>query len=290
MKVFEFHFNPRKKDKILDSFCFEPEKVGEQKLGGLYMVGELKNLLPQNLKFLENLAQFIKKEYFGESQISPEDSFSMTLKKANEFLEKITKSENVSWLGNLNFAVLNIIWQRENYWQVNLAKVGSLKVFLLRKGEIIDVEQFLIGQKENLASYPLKIFDKVMSGKLIKDDRILILTKEALACFLEKDLLKKLAWAEAKEIKKFFKKNKKDFLEISGICFLIILKEKRRIKTLFRQKSDFMKSEIGTLSPLLRENLKTISLQIKKFALNKITILVLWLLLVLLLGFLIFRR
>jgi len=61
MQVFELHFNPRgKEDLIFDSFCYEPENIFERRMGGLYMAGLLKNALPQNARFLDNLARTIK--------------------------------------------------------------------------------------------------------------------------------------------------------------------------------------------------------------------------------------
>ena len=62
MQIFELHFNPKlKEEQIFDSFVYEPENVYEKRLGSIYMVAELQNALPQNLKFLDELAKVIKK-------------------------------------------------------------------------------------------------------------------------------------------------------------------------------------------------------------------------------------
>jgi hypothetical protein len=64
MQIFELHFNPKlKEDSIFDSFCFEPENLYERKFGSLIVVGELKNVLPQNIKLLDNFTNYLKKQY-----------------------------------------------------------------------------------------------------------------------------------------------------------------------------------------------------------------------------------
>ena len=93
MQIFEFHFNPKAKEEvILDSFIYEPENVYEKKLGTLYVAGELTNALPQNHRFLNNLAPAIKEGYYQLSaQASPEAALKNSLKKANNFLENQEK-------------------------------------------------------------------------------------------------------------------------------------------------------------------------------------------------------
>jgi len=64
-QILEFHFNPKPKDDLIfDSFCFEPSNVYEKRMGSLYMVGMLKNALPQNVRFLDNISQTIKGKYY----------------------------------------------------------------------------------------------------------------------------------------------------------------------------------------------------------------------------------
>ena len=172
MRIFELHFNPEaKEDLIFDSFCYEPENVYEKRLGSLYMVGELRNTLPQNSRLLDNIAQVIKGKYYAFPLQTPEQSFKESLKKINEFLAGEVSKENVSWLGNLNFAVLSL----KNF-DLNFTKVGGLKILLLRAGQIIDIGRNL--ELQDIEPYPLKIFVNIVSGKLDVNDKILVLTKE----------------------------------------------------------------------------------------------------------------
>ena len=118
MRVFEFHFNPRLRqgfggqaklpDLIFDSFCYEPENIYERRVGSLYLVGLLKNVLPQNLHFLDRLAKLIKDQYYRSTLSTPEKALKESLRQGNEFLEGIAKKGDVSWLGNLSFAALSL--------------------------------------------------------------------------------------------------------------------------------------------------------------------------------------
>ena len=198
MQVFEFHFNPRLRppfakasagkqgfggqakepDLIFDSFCYEPENIYERRMGSLYLVGLLKNALPKNLRFLEKLQKVIKEKYYKSTILTPEKSLRESLKEANEFLEEIAKRGDVSWLGNLSFAVLAL----KNF-KLNFTKVGEIKIFLLRAGKIIDIDKKL--KFQDIEPYPLKIFGNIVSGKLAEGDLILVLTQEIFSAFAE---------------------------------------------------------------------------------------------------------
>ncbi len=243
MQIFELHFNPKLKEgQVFDSFVYEPENVYEKKLGSLYMIGELHNTLPQNLKFLNNLAKVIKKNYYTLSFKSTEKALSQSSKKANEFLEKEVKNENVNWLGNLNFAVLSL-----NGFNLTFTKTGELKILLLRGGQIIDIGKNL--DLREIEPYPLKIFLSTASGKLSPNDLILVLTKDIFEFFHQQNLLVKIAQTssqngiDSKKLKDIFPSSlftKGEGSKISGICFLSVVKTEsepaRQFKPILFQK------------------------------------------------------
>ena len=190
-------------------------------MGSLYLVGELKNALPQNLRLLNQIASIIKKEYYSSFQKSSEESLKESLKRVNEFLAEELKKENVSWLGNLSLAIASL-----KGLDLNFTKVGNLKVFLSRGSQITDISKNL--EFQEIEPYPLKVFSNIVSGKLAKDDKILILTKEAFEFFSLENLLTKIAktdFLDEKKLKEILKPEERDFLKISGICLLIILTE-----------------------------------------------------------------
>jgi len=237
MQVFEFHFNPKgSPDRIFDSFCYEPENIYEKRLGSFFIVGGLKNILPQNLKLLQNLATLLKRKYYSAPiKFSPESSLKESLKKLNEFLEGILKGGDVSWLGNLNLAVLSLknscpVGNRRFSSGVDLVftKVGTQKILLLKASQIIDIGKNL--EFSEIEPYPLKIFSNIVSGRLKENDIILVLTEEVFELFKNQGLLIEIAKLTPKQnlgagLKEIFNNKKEELLKISGICLLISLSE-----------------------------------------------------------------
>jgi len=221
MQSFEFLFNPDSPYAVYDTFCFEPEDKKEKKLGNLYMAGELENSLPQKRHLLSSLADIIRKEYYKNFDNSPEESLKKSLEKANEFLSFQVKNNNVDWLGNLDFVVLTI----DSSCSLNLAKVGNLRIFILRSDEILDMGQ-AAGLQEMVS--PSKIFQNIITGNLDQGNKILITIKE-IADLLEKEkVLEDLTKVEEKGIKRIFKINRKLFENLFGFCLIISLTSKKR--------------------------------------------------------------
>ncbi len=232
MQIFELHFNPKlKKERVFDSFVYEPQNIYERKLGSLYIVGELQNTLPQSSNLLNDLAKIIKGKYYTLPLKTPKGALSEALKRANEFLSEEVKKDNVSWLGNLNFSVLSLEKQSPQTGIVPLTftKTGSLKILLLRDGQIIDIAKNLDFQEIN--PYPLKVFFNTVSGKLAQNDILLVLTKEIFEFFHQQNILSKIAQTEIldekklKEILPFSLFTKGEGAKISGICFLTLIKK-----------------------------------------------------------------
>jgi len=297
MKVFEFHFNPKlKPDLIFDSFCFEPENIYERRIGGLYLIGLLKNTLPKNKNLLENLAQIIKREYYRPKALSPERALKEALKQVNDFLEDLAKRGDVSWLGNLSFLAMGL----KNFkW--NFSKVGEIKIFLIRGKKLVDVEKR--ARLSEIEPYPLRVFGSLVSGKMAEGDAILILTKEVFDFFEKEKLfqeIEKIGFVNEKILKEIFEKRKEEVLKIFGICLLLlftkeILPKKREM---FLKKVSPMELKFKEIfSPILNfykrfkpPKLKPKKIEFPKFKLpaikfsKKIVLILVWIL-VLFLGY-----
>jgi len=275
MKIFEFHFNPPNEQDILagkaklifDTFCFEPSNIYEKRLGNLYIAGELKNVLPQNLKFLDKLAEIIKKEYYSQFRQSPEDALRESLKKANEHLEKIVKSGDVSWLGNLNFVILAVSFQK-TFWQLNLAKTGNIKILLVRGNKITDISKNI--KIQDLEPYPLKIFVNLVSGKLSPIDKILVFSSEIYEFFKSRGLIKELGKIDSfdeKTLKEVLKFGEKEVSQLSGLCLFSDLslpqKEEKGKKPIILKKEKEKFSWREVFSPVFKF-FKTIVVFLKK--------------------------
>lgn len=283
MKVFEFHFNPKSKkaDTIFDSFCFVPETKVERNLGYLYLVGELKNVLPKTKGILAELAEIIKREYYRLPEREASESFKESLVKANEFLASELKKENTVWLGNLNFAAVSLV----PGFLINFSKVGNLKILLLRDAEVFD-----IGERVNFAASPTQPFPNIVEGELTEKDKILVVTPEVFEVFGRERIFQDLLEVKKpRQIKKIFKEKKKILREVFGVCLLIIPDKKGRVAKRIQMVSDW-RPKISLPTPSFKF-LQKISPQsfILKEKLKKSLIAILILGLLLLLGYLIFK-
>ncbi len=222
MKVFEFHFNPRGTEtKVFETFVYEPETAAEEKQGYLYMAGALNNVLPQNDKLLDSLAGIIKREYYSKPA-----SLKENLEKANEFLAAEVKKENVSWLGNLNFAIFSLSAEIPNQdsQELNFTKTGDTKMMLIRGREIVDIGSSL----DTESSHSSKIFQNVSNGKLLSGDKIMILSYDIFNFFVSKNLIRKTALAATeKELKQILNPYRKELVQVSGFCLFILLQRSR---------------------------------------------------------------
>jgi len=245
MLVYEFHFNPKPKGKlwlrrekekevIYDSFCYEPENEQEKKLGSLYIVAEIRDNAVNNTQLLNNLASLIKQEYYTGVLELPEKKLKKALEKANKFLiNEAGEKEDIDFLKKLNLIIFSLSssqFENGQEWQINLAKKGNLKVLFSREKEIVDIGQNLEIKKGS----PQPMFEKITSGRLLKDDKIMVFTEQVFDFFENNNLIEKIsALSKKREIKKIFKERKKALSEISGIFLLIILKTNLKKKSKF---------------------------------------------------------
>lgn len=187
------------------------------------MAGLLKNILPQNARFLEILAEKIKDKYYKTASSTPEKSLRESLRVANEHLERIAKEGDVSWLGNLSFSVISLKNQ-----ELNFTKVGDFKTLLIRNGQIIDIEQRL--EFDGIEPYPLKVFGNIVSGKLAENDIILVLSRDVYQAFIKENLLNDIARRPTSEFNNVLNGKKEQLLKVSGICLLIVLSKETAAK------------------------------------------------------------
>jgi hypothetical protein len=268
MQIFEFHFNPKNEDGVIfDSFCFEPQNVYEKRMGGLYMIGLLKNILPQNIRFLDKLVRVIREKYYKTISSTPEKSLKESLKKANDYLEQIAKEGDVSWLGNLDFGVVAAKNQ-----EFHFTKTGDLKIVLMRKGHVVDIDEKL--KFEGIEPFPLKVFGNIVSGKLAENDIILISTKGMYDLLFQEKVLADIARisisydlpGDIKQIKESVELKKEKLLKGYGVCLIIVLSKEKSSKqreTLIQKKPLKIFSIKKTFAPLI-ERLSLVHLSIKK--------------------------
>jgi len=246
MQIFEFYFNPQKKERLINSFSYEPEKPSDKE-GYLYMAGELLNVLSRSEQFLDNLAKTVKEEYYSDLYFSIDESIKKGLMRANDFLSSQISRNNVGWLGNLNFAIISLHDKKT----INIAKIGSIKILLIRNGKITDVSRE-IDAKDNEAQrgfYSPKAFGRLTSGKLNKGSKIVILTKELFDTFEKNLILEKISafsFFDKKSLENILDDQKKALLQASGVFFLLETEEEKEAKEEIseEQRPEFSMREI----------------------------------------------
>jgi len=245
MKVFEFLFNPQgREDLIFESFSFQPKEVFEKKLGHLFVVGMLKNALPQDLNFLKEVSQEIKNNFYKINFSKTKIALKESLKKTNKFLEEKVKSGKVNWLGNFSCAVLAI-----KDFSIYFTKTGQIKIILLRGKRILDITKKL--KLEETEPYPLKFFGTILTSNLSPGDFILILTKEVFEFFQSENIfeeLKKCPLLEEKKLIEILEKKQKEMTGLYGIALGILLAktEKEYLAKTFslNEKKEFSFKEV----------------------------------------------
>jgi hypothetical protein len=227
MQTFDFHINPGKnRNDVVKTFFFPPESPEQEALGTLYIIGELVDAVSRDKNILKKLSEIIRNEYFFSPERSPEIALKESLKKGNSYLQKLSDQGNVRWLGKLNIAVLSV----DNF-TINFSKAGRIKMILLRGGEYLDVSENLEFQG-SLNSSSIKVFSNAASGRLSREDKIVVLT-QGIDGFFEGFLAEKIITLfpfNQKTLNKLIKSRKKYMKRFSGALFLIYadIKRKRR--------------------------------------------------------------
>src|SRR4030042_6802490 len=187
------------------------------------MAGLLKNSLPQNGTFLERISKTNKDNFYKSLQGNPEKSLREALRMTNDFLEKSARGGDVSWLGNLNFGVISI-----KNLDLNIAKVGEIKIFLIRKEQLIDTDEKV--KLDDIEPYPLKIFGNIVSGKLAENDAVLMLTGDVYKLFKTNAIFEEIAKASSfsqKSLKRILDEKNVDLSGTFGLCLFIALTEEQ---------------------------------------------------------------
>ncbi len=169
IEVREIVFSNSEEEKsFCDVFVYEPENIGEQLLGNLYIIGEITNV-SENSSYLVNLlASIIKKEFYSNVKRTAIESLEAGLHKANSTLSDIAEQGNIDWVGNLN--MICAVYSED---ELHLSQAGNCKTLLIRNGQITDVGKN-ITKKEK--THPFRTFANIASGELEIGDIALFAT------------------------------------------------------------------------------------------------------------------
>jgi len=137
------------------------EELGK-KLGGLFIVGQVKPETEETSYMVSLVASLAKREYYSKPELGPREAFAATLKKINEVLEDFFKNKNAT----INIGLFVIAGEN-----MLISKLGKFKIILARNNENIDVlNNINLFSKEHIQE---KEFSNIISGKILPRDKIL---------------------------------------------------------------------------------------------------------------------
>ena len=232
MQIFELHFNPKNKEgRLIDTFCYQPEDVYEKRLGALAIAGELTKG-SSNKTLLNNLANKVKGTYHSLPTRTQEGALREGLKEGNKFLD------NETWDGALNLAILSIKSD-----QLQFSKMGDLKILLSRNGEITNIGRSAEDDSDS--------FGSIVTGKIKKKDKLIILTDDIYLNFANEGLLIDLAENQPlneEKLEKISKVQKNKFPKTPGVCLLVdfSIETKEQEKIVNKDEFSFQKLMIKT--------------------------------------------
>lgn len=239
MKILEFYFNPKTKgDRFFDTLIEEPK---QSSLGNLYVIGELTNALPQQAKFLTRTSTAIKEAFY---EVKGKSALESAVKAVNASLKKELADGNVSWLGNLNLAALNIKVDRSGKQSLTFAKTGNIKVFVIRNSKVTDMDKDI--KKSGVETTGAKIFGNIVAGQVSPGDKIIVITKDLYDTFLKEKIFGDFTFIEKeKQFQQLFKSKEKELSKTSGVLFSI------QIEEITLKKIAGKKKERGSLFPAI---------------------------------------
>ena len=169
IEVREIVFSNSKEGRsFCDVFVYEPENIGEQLLGNLYIIGEIANV-SENSSYLVNLlASIIKKEFYSNVKRTAIESLEAGLHKANSTLSDIAEQGNIDWVGNLN-----MVCAVYSGSELHLSQAGNCKTLLIRNGQITDIGKSITKEEK---THPFRTFANIASGELEIEDVALFAT------------------------------------------------------------------------------------------------------------------
>lgn len=235
----------------LEIFVKKPENVQEQNMGILAGILEIEDESEDSSYIVNYLVSVIKKEYYSQTKRGVIESFEAALKKANLALSKLAEHENISWLGKINALILAI--EKNN---IHLAQTGRSQAFLLRKNAFSQISATTSNQLPN----PLKTFTDVLSGRIEKDDKLIITTESMFDIFSFEEIKRSVLKFSTPELFRFLKTALTNELKKAAVLLIDVkekIKESPRASAKKEMVNAFSQTAFSKLSP--EEKIKTVA-------------------------------
>jgi|GEM_PF-499132 hypothetical protein len=204
----------------VELFEYAPENVYQQPLGLLVGFFEIKEYSEDSAYIVNFLTSVLKKEYYINPKRSVSESLDSALHKVNMALSELAKHGNIEWLGKLNAAIC--VFEKNN---AHFSIAGGAKIFLYRGGTLSDVSDGIAS--DSAEPHPLKTFVNVSSGRLEKDDRMLITSEDIFHILSPAQLRKNFERFENKKFVQFLKTALSNQLEM--IASLVVETKEKEV-------------------------------------------------------------
>jgi hypothetical protein len=245
----------------VELFEYSPENIYQQPLGSLVGFFEVKEFSDESAYIVNFLTSVLKKEYYINPKRPVTESLDSALHKVNMALSELAKHGNVEWLGKINAAIC--VLEKNN---THFSVAGDAKIFLYRNQALSEISEDLAS--DSLEPHPLKTFVNVSSGRLEKDDRLIITSADIFHILTILEIKKNLQRFEGDKFVQFLKTALSNQIEmIASIVVEIIepvteqvIKSTPRKKSL-RAANAFSEQTFSTVTPgTLAEQINPIDL------------------------------
>lgn len=227
----------------VEVFDYAPENIYQQPLGKLVGFFEVKEYSDDSAYIVNFLTSVLKKEYYINPKRPVTESLDSALHKVNLALSELAKHGNVDWLGKLNAAIC-VLEKNSTHFSV----AGSAKIFLFRSDVLTDISEDLAS--DSLDPHPLKTFVNVSSGRIEKNDRLLITSEDIFHIFSFVELKKNFQRFEGEKLVQFFRTALSNQMEMVMAIMAEIHEEEplRKIKKTTTKKKATIEESINVFS------------------------------------------
>lgn len=228
----------------IELFNHEPENIYQKPLGNLLGFFEIKEYSEQSAYIVNFLTSVLKKEYYANPRRSVTESFDSALHKVNLALSEVTKHGNIEWIGKLHASICVI---EKN--SIHFTVAGNAKIFLKRKETLTDISEGLSSDENE--PHPLKTFINVSSGRIEKEDKLIITSEDIFHILKLSDLKKSFGRLSKEQFVQFLKTALSNELEMIATIVVDFEETKKTpaIKKLTApEDADFQQEAINVFS------------------------------------------
>lgn len=200
-------------------FSHIPENIARRELGSIFGVFKIDDTHKDNAFIVNFLVTELKKEYYANPVRGAEAAFEASLNRVNIALSELAKQGNLNWMESLESAVC--AFDKNN--TLHFSVTGSSAVLLFRN-EILSIISKGLAPKKN--ENPLKTFCEISSGKLQKNDKIVITSQELFDVFPEQELVRNAEHFSPQEFTRYVHTALVNSVPLAGSIVVDISKKK----------------------------------------------------------------